>query len=239
MRFAPSRLAAALTAALLTLLPARAALAEDHWLEVRSPHFRVITNGSAADGRRVIDEFEQVRYVIHYRFPTLRLDADAPLLIVAVTDGATAMKLEPELAKHGGDRIAGNFLEGWARNCAMVRLDNWSKGAREVVYHEYTHSIFHLNSHWLPTWLDEGMAEFFAYTRFMDHKIYLGAPTERARYLDDGRLIPVAEMLTDRPSRLRARRAQKPALLRRGMGHGALHDLRPQHGPGTQAGRLL
>lgn len=200
MRPARSVFAAVLSASLLVVLPAWSALAEDHWVEVRSPHFRVLTNGSAADGRRVVDEFEQVRYVIHYRFPTLRLDASAPLLIVAARDGDTARKLEPELAKHGGDRIAGNFIEGWARNCAMVRLDEWSRGAREVVYHEYTHSIFHLNSHWLPTWLDEGMAEFFAYTRFMDHKIYLGAPTERARFLDDGRLIPVSEMLIDRPS---------------------------------------
>ena len=112
----------------------------------------------------------------------------------------TAMRLEPTLAKQGGDRVAGTFLESWARNCAMVRLDDWSKGARETVYHEYTHSILHLNSHWLPTWLDEGMAEFFAYTRFMDNKIYLGAPSERSRMLDDGRLLPVAEMLVDRPN---------------------------------------
>ena len=199
MRLARLPLAAALVVTLLTLLPARAARAEDHWLEVRSPHFHVITNGSAADGRRVIDEFEDIRYVIHYRFPTLRLDADAPLLVVAVKNQETALRLEPGLAKNGGDRIAGNFIQGWARNCAMVRLDEWSKGARETVYHEYTHSIFHLNSHWLPTWLDEGMAEFFAYTRFVDHRIYIGAPTERSRALADGRLLPVADMLTDRP----------------------------------------
>ncbi len=39
-----------------------------------------------------------------------------------------------------------------------------------LVYHEYTHTILHLNSHWLPTWLDEGMAEFYSYTRFEQHK---------------------------------------------------------------------
>ena len=193
-------LLAALSVIALGALAARFANAEDHWVEVRSPHFRVITNGSAADGRRVIDEFEDIRYVVHYRFPSMRLDADAPMLIVAVKDQQTALKLEPELKKNGAiHHIAGNFISGWARNCAMVRLDEWSKGAREVVYHEYTHSIFHLNSHWLPTWLDEGMAEFFAYTRFMDHKIYLGAPTLRARSLADGRLLPVSEMLTERP----------------------------------------
>ena len=51
----------------------------------------------------------------------------------------------------------------------MVRLDTWGQGAHEVVYHEYTHSILHMNSHWLPVWLDEGVAEFYAYTRFEGH----------------------------------------------------------------------
>ena len=33
-----------------------------------------------------------------------------------------------------------------------------------LVFHEYTHSILHMNARWLPTWLDEGMAEFYGYT---------------------------------------------------------------------------
>lgn len=39
-------------------------------------------------------------------------------------------------------------------------------GAKKVVYHEYAHTILHMNSRWLPVWLDEGTAEFYAYTRF-------------------------------------------------------------------------
>ncbi len=159
----------------------------------------MITNGSAADGHRVVDEFEQMRYVIHYRFPGLRLEGDSPLLILAARDRATAERLEPGVAKLNG-RIAGEFIPAWDRNYAWIRLDDWSKGARETVYHEYTHSVLHLNAHWLPLWLDEGMAEFFAYTRFMDHQIYIGAPTERSRFLSDGRLSPIATMLTARQS---------------------------------------
>ena len=36
-----------------------AAAAEKPWLEVRSPHFRVLTDASANDARRVAYEFEQ------------------------------------------------------------------------------------------------------------------------------------------------------------------------------------
>jgi tetratricopeptide (TPR) repeat protein len=59
------------------------------------------------------------------------------------------------------------------------------------VYHEYTHFIEHLNEHYLPLWLDEGTAEFYAYTRFQSRRIYVGAPTERYRTLRGRTPIPI------------------------------------------------
>src|ERR1700685_3375170 len=78
----------------------------------------------------------------------------------------------------------------------MVRLDTMiGEGAKEIVYHEYTHTIFHLNFHWLPVWLDEGLANFYGYTRFEEHKIYVGAPP--ARYgMPRGSLIPVETLIS-------------------------------------------
>ena len=41
---------------------------EKPWLEVRSPHFRVITNGSDRDARHVARAFEQMRAVFSSQF---------------------------------------------------------------------------------------------------------------------------------------------------------------------------
>lgn len=176
-------------------LPAPAAHAEPTWTEVRSPHFRVLTDGSGRDARLVAHEFEQMRYVFVLRFGNSKVESGAPLTIVAARDGNTLRELEPGLWKAEGDKIAGEFHRGWEKQFALVRLDEWSTGAREVVYHEYTHSILHANAHWLPTWLDEGMAEFYAYTRFQGDRIYIGAPTERYAVLNSEVLIPATEML--------------------------------------------
>jgi hypothetical protein len=135
------------------------------WTEVKSPHFRVITDGGERDARNVAAEFEQMRYVFQTRFPGFRLDSAAPLTIVAARDLETARDLEPQVWKHN-DNLAGEFHHGWEKQFAVVRMDTWGAGAHQVVYHEYTHSILHLNTHWLPLWLDEGLAEFYAYTRF-------------------------------------------------------------------------
>ena len=225
-------------ALLLGTLPlARAARAEDRWTEVRSPHFRVFTNGSVADARRVATEFEQVRYVVHWRFPAFRLDADSPMSIVAVRDADSAEALQPKIWKGPGSRLAGYFFPSWERNYAMIRLDSWSRderGARQVVYHEYVHSILHLNAHWLPMWLDEGMAEFFAYTQFEKNQILLGAPTERWRAFNDRRLLPVSAMLSTRESDLHDDRKVQ---LFYAEAWAMVHYM--TFGPGMEGGKLL
>lgn len=169
---------------------------EKPWTEVRSPNFRVLTNGSPQNATKVAREFEQLRWVFATRFPGARLDSGAPLLILAVRDEDTAKSLEPQLRGARGDTTAGLFHHGWEKQFAMVRLDTFGgNGAKEVVCHEYAHTVLHLNLRWLPTWLDEGMAEFYAYTRFEEHKTYLGAPTVRTRVLHNYIPSPIEDLM--------------------------------------------
>jgi Tfp pilus assembly protein PilF len=184
-------------ACLLFICTASASASEKPWTEVRSPHFRVLTNGGTADGRKVAHEFEQLRYVFANRFPNARMESGAPLLIFATADEETAKNLDPVMWKRMGGNMAGEFHHGWEKQYALVRLDTFGgNGAKEVVYHEYAHTILHLNSHWLPAWLDEGTAEFYGYTRFEAHKIYLGAPTARVRMLRSRMPDPIEKIIT-------------------------------------------
>jgi tetratricopeptide (TPR) repeat protein len=191
------RLILLVTGLVLTVV-AEAVGGDRAWLEVKSPHFRVITNGTAADARHVAHEFEQLRYVFATEFPSFRLESGAPLLVVAARDEQTAKGLEPEAWKlKDAAKPAGVFHHGWEKQYVMVRLDMRGQGAREVVYHEYAHSILHINSRWLPMWLDEGLAEYYAYTRFEEHDIHVGAPSERSRILVTKQLFPVENLIGD------------------------------------------
>lgn len=67
--------------AVLLLAALDAGVAEKPWLEVRSPHFRVLTDASAGDARRVAHEFEQMRAVFAGLFPDFRLESGAPLVL--------------------------------------------------------------------------------------------------------------------------------------------------------------
>jgi Tfp pilus assembly protein PilF len=181
------------------VVPLTASAGETPWTEIRSPHFRVLTNGSVEDARKVAYEFEQLRYVFATRFPNARLESGAPFLIFATRDEKTARQLESSEMKRTGGELAGEFRSGFERQYALVRLDTFAgNGAREVAYHEYTHRILHLNLHWLPAWLDEGTAEFYAYTRIEKDQIYLGSPTERSKLLHTYQVDRVEDIMAGR-----------------------------------------
>jgi Tfp pilus assembly protein PilF len=124
-----------------------------------------------------------MRSVFADRYPDFRLEGGAPLTIFAALDESTAKSLEPALWRSRGAKPAGVFHHAWEKEYVMVQLEAWKRGALEIVYHEYTHSILHLNLHWIPVWLDEGIANFYGYTRFKQHKIYIGAPPQKYKSL--------------------------------------------------------
>lgn len=172
---------------------------EKPWSEVRSPNFRVLTDGSAGEGRRVAGEFEQMRAVFAVGFPKMRLETGAPLVIFAPRDEASMKAMAPAFWKGGGPKPAGLFQHGWERQYAIVRLDQDIPGKYNVVYHEYVHTLLHANFQWLPTWLDEGLAEYYGNTRFEQTKMYVGAPSTRVYRLRGNSLIKLDELISENP----------------------------------------
>jgi Tfp pilus assembly protein PilF len=176
------------------------AASEKEWAEVRSPHFRIITDGSESAARRVAREFELIRFAMSSVYPKLRLDSGAPLLVLCPRDESSLKTLAPQFWKGKGFKPAGFFQHGWDKEYAMVRLDELRPESYEVVYHEYVHSVMHLNIRWLPLWLDEGLADFHANTRFEKNRIYVGAPSWRLRILRSRSLIPLSTLLSVTPN---------------------------------------
>jgi tetratricopeptide (TPR) repeat protein len=72
---------------------------------------------------------------------------------------------------------AGIFVHGQEKNYVALRLDARGENPYHVVYHEYVHLLTSLNLRWLPVWLDEGMAEFFATAEIAQREVLIGHPT--------------------------------------------------------------
>lgn len=185
----------------LALLEPLCAFASDstpHWIEVRSPHFTVLTNSNEKDGRKTAAQFERMRAVFHVIIPTASDDAGTPIVVLALKDKKSFRTLEPEayLAKNQLD-LAGLFLNAQDKDYVLVRLDAEGDHPYATVYHEYTHYMLR-KADWLPLWLNEGLAEYYQNTDIHDPKeVRLGQPSaDDILYLRQNRLLPLTTLLS-------------------------------------------
>jgi tetratricopeptide (TPR) repeat protein len=168
-----------------------------NWVEVRSPHFTVASNGSEKDARRVAGQFEQMRAMFHIAFPPFRTDPPQPIYIVAVKNEGTMKSLLPEYwEKKGHLHPDGIYQAGHDKDYVVLRLDSQGSNPYHVVYHEYTHALLHLNFTGLPLWLDEGLAEFFGNTTLGERESQTGTVNaETLQFLQQRQTIPVETLL--------------------------------------------
>jgi len=183
----------AILSALTPALCVAALASPDQWVEVSSPHFRVLTDSNEKQARHILDQFERMRWMFQTLFPKANVDPAAPIVVLAAKNGKSFEALEPEpyLAK-GQLKVGGYFMQAADKNYILLRLDAEQEHPFASIYHEYTHLQFSSDREWLPLWLNEGLAEFMQNTEFHDKDVVLGEPSaDDIFYLRQNRLIPL------------------------------------------------
>jgi hypothetical protein len=95
-----------------------------NWVEVRSAHFVVATNGTEKDGRRIAGQFEQMRGMFHASFATFRVDVSQPIYILAAKNEATMKVMRPdEWEAKGHIHHAGMYQSGEDKDYVLLQLD--------------------------------------------------------------------------------------------------------------------
>ena len=175
-----------LLAVCLSALATSAASAADRgprWIEVRSPHFTVYSDGGIKQARQVAGQFEAIRDLFHRLWPWSRVDPSRPIVILAAKDEGSLKALLPEFwERKGSVQPAGIFVRGEERHYIALRTDlgdeyeAWEENPYHLVYHEYVHLILDLNFGRLPTWVNEGLAEFYGATLIGRNETQQGKP---------------------------------------------------------------
>ncbi len=158
---------------------------KEAWVEVRSPHFVAYSDAGETEARRILEGFEGMRSVFNAALPGIKVDLHKPVIVIVAANEASMRRFVPDqFAGKDPKRPSGLYMRGRERDLAILRLDanHQEDQPFAVVFHEYTHAIVHNNFSALPTWLDEGIAEFYGATELHSKRVYLGRI--RLRHLD-------------------------------------------------------
>jgi tetratricopeptide (TPR) repeat protein len=166
------------------------------WVEVRSPHFSVVTNAGDKRGREVAQRFEQMRSVFGSLILHERVNIPIPLQIIAFKNSRGLRDFSP-LWKGKPIKLAGLYQGGEDRN--FILLDMSSEEPYETVFHEYAHLLLNGNYPETQPWFDEGFAEFYSTIKVTGKGVEIGnAPAGDLEVLAGNKFAPVLALFNVR-----------------------------------------
>jgi tetratricopeptide (TPR) repeat protein len=147
------------------------------WVEIRTPHFVVMSDGGEKTARRVADQFDLVRRIFQATMPNAHFDTGVPIQILAAKDGKSFATLLPEYPydkRH--PQPEGLFVGGTEKNYIVLRTNVSGPIPYEDIYHNYARLVLKLSYHSLPPWLEEGYANVYGGMALTDKGAKIGKP---------------------------------------------------------------
>jgi hypothetical protein len=185
--------------AITLAFPFGRAAAEHPWVQVQSPHFTVICNGSEKDGRETAAHLERMRLVLIKTLPSIRQDPNVPVIVFAMPDENTLATLDPAYwHRPPGGRPSSWTQSGRDRNYIVMRIGYGVLMEYQLKW-DYADLMANVNFPRAPLWFRTGFADFFAVSEIENDKAKIGLPSatyaERLQYAS---LIPFPRLFAVR-----------------------------------------
>jgi tetratricopeptide (TPR) repeat protein len=154
--------------------------AKDNWLMVRSKNFLLVGNASEKEVRQVGVRLEQFREVFSRLFTAANVKSPVPTTVIVFKSDSSYRPFKPI------PNVAGYFQPGPDVN--YITLTTEYRGVEQntfsIIFHEYTHLLVNATSGNVPTWFNEGLAEYYStFSIADDQKVMLGKPISNHVFL--------------------------------------------------------
>ncbi|HXD34138.1 MAG TPA: tetratricopeptide repeat protein [Pyrinomonadaceae bacterium] len=182
------RLLKTVTILILLLMAGQAVVAKDAWVSVRSKNFFLIGNASEKEIRQVAERLEQFREVASHLFAQANLNSPIPTRVVVFKNDNSYRPFKPNA------HTAGYFQPGPDVNYITLKTEvGDDQNPFGVIFHEYMHLLINNTSANVPTWFNEGLAEYYSTLAMSDdQKVVLGKPIPQHVYLlRDAKFLPL------------------------------------------------
>lgn len=184
--------------------------AADQWIEVKSPHFTVMSNAGASRAKSVGWQLEQIRSAIAVWWPWARVDLNKPMTVLALRDEATMKTLAPEYwEKKGRVHPSSVWVTGPDQHYMAIRTDVEAEDRQNInpyftSYFSYVSLVLQQSvDRELPLWFSRGLSGVMSNTLVHENEILIGAPIpwhlERLRERDRLPLAALVKVTRDSP----------------------------------------
>ena len=166
--------------------------AADEWTYGASEHFEVFTTGNGGRAREVLRHFENVHAFLTSFLLKRPLTTRTPTRLIIFSNERQFAPYRPN------ESAVAFYLPGSDRD--HIVMSRFDPTATQLVVHEYVHLIVRHAGGRYPTWLNEGLAEFFSTMVPDSGRMTIGeVPSGRFQLLFTGSLIPMARLLAVGP----------------------------------------
>lgn len=168
-------LASALCVLLLLHCSQTVVVAKDTWTSVHSKNFLLVGNASEKEIRKVAIRLEQFRDVFSRLFRGMRISSPVPTTVVVFKSESSYRPFKP-LYQAKPAHISGYFQSGADVNYITLTTEQLGDDPFNIILHEYVHLLLHNSIGRVPSWFNEGLAEYYSTFDLTedDRKVLLG-----------------------------------------------------------------
>ena len=164
--------------------------AKDKWTSLRSKNFLLLGNANEKDIRQVGVRLEQFREVFSRLFTTMKISSPVPTTVIVFKNDDSYKPFKPNA------NTAGYFQPGPDVNYITLEISsdvNSEQNPFTIIFHEYTHLLVRNTSGNVPTWFNEGLAEYYStFSITDDQKVVMGRPIANHVYLlRENKMLPL------------------------------------------------
>jgi predicted Zn-dependent protease len=150
----------------------------------------LVGNASEKDIRQVGVRLEQFREVFSRLFTNMNVHSPVPTTVVVFKNDESYRPFKPNA------NTAGYFQPGPDVNYITLKIGKELGSEQDpftIIFHEYTHLLVKNTSGNVPTWFNEGLAEYYStFSITDDQKVVMGRPIASHVYLlRDRRMLPL------------------------------------------------
>ena len=166
---------------------------QEPWVEIRTPHFVVASDGGEKTARRIADQFEQVRRVFQATMPNARFSNGIPIQILAARDAKSFARLFREFpASDRRIQPAGLFIQGREKIYIGLRTNASGPSPYDEIIQNYAGMVLKLSYRSLPPWLNEGYSNVYGSLQLTEKGARLGrTDPEDLSVLFESPLLPL------------------------------------------------